>query len=102
MSMDQRTELNAIICEILSHNHIEFAKIIEDGIAKKVFKKVDVPLTIGSIMGTINQSTMSKNLVCKVLREDPAVYDLKSQEHINRMKKHLKQMMRAHLSIPGK
>jgi AcrR family transcriptional regulator len=102
MSMDQRSELNAIICEILSHNHIEFAKIIEDGIAKKVFRKVDVPLTIGSIMGTINQSTMSKNLVCKVLREDPTTYDLKSPEHISRMKKHLKQMMHAHLSIPNK
>ncbi len=102
MSMDQRTELNLVICDILSHNHIEFAKILEDGIAKKVFRKVDVPLTIGSIMGTINQSTMSKNMVCKILNVDPLVYDLKSPEHINRMKKHLKQMMRAHLSIPEK
>jgi len=98
MSLDVRSALNATICNILAFNALEFSKIIEDGIAKKVFRKVDVPLTIASILGTINQSTLSKNLVCKVLDVDPATYDMKSPEHINRIKKHLKQMMKAHLS----
>jgi AcrR family transcriptional regulator len=100
MSMDVRGTLNAVICDILSRNSIEFSKILEDGIAKKVFRKVDVPFTIASIMGTINYSTYSKNMVCKVLKVDPATYDLKSPEHINRIKKHIKQMMKAHLQIP--
>ncbi len=100
MSLDVRSTLSAVICDILSRNALEFSKIIEDGIAKKVFRKVDVPLTVGSILGTINQSTMSKNLVCKVLGVDPATYEIRSQEHITRVRKHLKQMMRAYLSIP--
>ena len=102
MSMDVRSMLNATICNILASNAIEFANIIEEGIAKKVFRKVDVPLTISSIIGTINQSTVSKNMVCKVLNVDPATYDIKSIEHINRIKKHLKQLMKAHLAIPAK
>ena len=97
MSMDVRSNLSVIICDILSRNALEFSKIIEDGISKKVFRKVDVPLTVGSILGTINQSTMSKNLVCKVLGVDPETYEIRSQEHITRVRKHLKQMMRAHL-----
>jgi len=101
MSMDVRTGLSAVICDILAKNALEFSKIIDDGIAKKVFRKVDVPLTIASIIGTINHSTLSKNLVCKVLNVDPATYDIKSPEHINRIKKHLKQLMRSHLSKSG-
>jgi hypothetical protein len=97
ITMELRADTNIAICDIVSQNAMQFAAIINDGIKKKVFKKVDVPLTIATILGTINQSTSSKKVICKVLGEDPETYFINSEEHKNRLKKHLKQLITAHL-----
>jgi AcrR family transcriptional regulator len=97
ITMELRSEMNIVICDIVSQNAMQFAAIINDGIKKKVFKKVDVPLTIATILGTINQSTSSKKVICKVLGEDPETYSVNSEEHKNRLKKHLKLLITAHL-----
>jgi AcrR family transcriptional regulator len=99
MSMELRSEMNSTICDTVSQNAIQFAKIINDGIERKVFKKGDVPLTIASIIGTINHSTLSKKLVCQVLNANPESYTINSEEHKTRLKKHLKQMITDHLKI---
>src|ERR1017187_4778265 len=55
MTLHQRSGLNEAILNILLKNRQEVAKIIKDGQKKKVFKDVDVELTIKSIIGTITQ-----------------------------------------------
>lgn len=102
LSMELRSEMNKSICDTVSQNAIRFAAIIEDGINKKVFREVDVPMTITSIIGTINHSSVSRKLVCKVLEENPETYRLSSDEHRNRLKKHLKQLITSHLQIQNK
>jgi len=99
ISLGIRAEMNTAICNILSDNAIHFAEIINEGIEKKVFKPVDVPLTIASIIGTINHSSSSKKLVCRVLGVAPETYEIDSPEHKNRLKTHLKQLMTSHLLI---
>ena len=99
MSLGLRSEVNASLCDILSKNAGQFAKILHEGIAQKVFRKVDVPFTIATIIGTINYSTLSKNLVCRLLGVDTETYSINSEEHKSRLKKHLKKLIKAHLQI---
>lgn len=98
ISLDIRAEMSNSICEMLSENAGQFANILKEGIAKKVFKDVDVLLTIATVMGTINYSTLSKKLVNTVLGKDDS-YSVGSEEHKTRLKIHLKQLITSHLQI---
>jgi AcrR family transcriptional regulator len=74
-------------------------KIILDGQHKKVFRKVDIELTMATIIGTISQVTLSKSFYCKVMKTG----ELDFPEYVSmvkeRTKKHLKQLISAHLDI---
>jgi AcrR family transcriptional regulator len=87
------------LINIFASNTLFFKQIIEQGIRKKQFRKVDAELTMASLIGTINQVLLSKSM-CNIL--------LQSKEDFNpytdpvfkkRLIKHLQQMIHAHLTI---
>jgi AcrR family transcriptional regulator len=94
-----REYLNQILTNTFARNTKNFAKIIDSGIKKKVFKKVDSVLTVASIVGSITQIMMSKNM-CNQLMEKPQDYEPYTDEAFKkRLVKHIQQMMQSHLLI---
>ncbi len=97
IQLNQRPELGKAISDVIGKNHQIIKNIIEAGIRKKEFRKVDVPLTIATMTGTFNSLVLSKKvgklLLCKDSEELP--YD--DEKFRKRVGDHLKQMMRAHL-----
>ena len=97
IQLNQRPELGKAIGDVIGKNHQIIKNIIEAGIRKKEFRKVDVALTIATLTGTFNALVLSKKvgklLLCKDSEELP--YD--DEKFRKRVGDHLKQMMRAHL-----
>jgi hydroxymethylglutaryl-CoA reductase len=78
----------------------QITKIITDGQQKKLFRQVDIPMTVGTIMGTISSYTQSRAFSCQILaiQEDTNDEAFRSRLSV-RLKSHLKQLFRAHLDI---
>lgn len=94
----EREELQKTIVHKFVQNTTTLRKIIEQGIRKKVFKKVDPELTMATLIGTINQVMLSKALFCTMLvdkSEDFNPYTDKNFKH--RLTKHLKQILHDYL-----
>lgn len=95
----QRTNLHQHVLSLFEKNTRDVVSIIEKGIQKKQFKKVDPQLTFISIVGTINQVMMSKDM-CNTLMHASTNHnpyqDLKFKKRIT---EHIKQMVHAHLII---
>ena len=97
MLVSQREEMHGRIIAIFAHNTRNVMTIIEKGIRKKIFKKVDPQLTFASIIGTINQVLLSRNL-CNVLMEKDGKFNPYTDENFRkRLKTHIKQMIHAYL-----
>ncbi len=95
----QREKLHSTIIKVFSKNKILIKGIIETGIKKKVFRKVDPELTIVTISGTINQVLLSKSM-CSIIMDKGEDYDVYTDEIFRkRIIKHLKQLIHAHLLI---
>jgi len=95
--MSTRETLQEIITEILYPNLLIVKQIMEEGIKKKEFKKVDVELTISSLVGTINQVLLTKSLCLKMLNKDAGYVPYEDPAFIKRMSLHLRQLMRNQL-----
>ena len=96
---NNRQDLHEFLTQTLARNAKNFATIIEKGIKRKVFRKVDATLTIASIIGTINHVMLSKNM-CNKLLEKPTEYEPYQDDVFRkRLTNHLKQMMDSHLLI---
>src|SRR5438067_824249 len=97
IQLNQRPELGKAISDVIGKNYQIIKNIIEAGIRKKEFRKVDVALTIATMTGTFNSLVLSKKvgklLLCKESEELP--YD--DEKFRKRVADHLKQMMRGHL-----
>lgn len=95
----QRANLHQHVLSLFEKNTRDVVSIIEKGIQKKQFKKVDPQLTFISIVGTINQVMMSKEM-CNTLMHASTNHnpyqDLKFKKRIT---EHIKQMVHAHLII---
>ena len=96
---NNRQDLHEFLTQTLARNAKNFAAIIENGIKRKVFNKVDAMLTVASIIGTVNQVMLSKNM-CNKLLEKPTEHE-PYQDNVfrKRLANHLKQMMNSHLLI---
>jgi AcrR family transcriptional regulator len=93
-------EIKSRIIAIKKRNLDQITKIITDGQQKKLFRQVDVPLTVGTIMGTISNYTQSKTYSCFVLALKEDIDDDTYRAKLApRLKAHLKQLLRAHLDI---
>ena len=95
--INQREDLQSFIVDFFFQNAVIIRNIIEDGIKKGSFKKVDIELTIATLIGTINQILLSKKF-CNRLMNKPDDYvpydDIKFKKRVSN---HLKQLMHAHL-----
>ncbi len=99
LMLNQREDLGKAILNVLARNSDMIIKIIESGIRKKEFRKVDVPLTVASFTGTLNAVLLSKK-ICKYYlfkesQTDQVPYE--SESFQKRVADHLKQFMHAHL-----
>ncbi len=97
LMLNQRETVQQIITSILFPNTLVIKGIIEEGIKKKEFKKVDVELTIASLIGTINHVLLSKKFCLKILNREEGYIPYEDPAFIKRMSVHLKQLMRSHL-----
>lgn len=78
----------------------QIMKIIKDGQQKKLFRQVDIPMTVGTIMGTISYYTHSKVYSCQTLALKEDINDEQYRQRLStRLKAHLKHLLRAHLEI---
>ena len=97
MMLNMRPEMHKAIRDIFASNTQKFRQIIEEGIKKKVFKKVDPELTMATMIGTINQVMLSGPL-CSMLLNKEDSYDPYSDDSFReRVIKHLQTMMESHL-----
>jgi AcrR family transcriptional regulator len=93
-------EIKNRVIGIKMRNLEQITKIITDGQAKKLFRQVDVPMTVGTIMGTISSYTQSRHYSCNILAIREDVDDDAYRAKLGpRLKAHLKHLLRAHLDI---
>ncbi|MES2730132.1 MAG: TetR family transcriptional regulator [Bacteroidota bacterium] len=97
ISLHQRSEMTNVITDILLLNAQEIIRIIHEGQEKKIFREVDVEMTVGTIFGTISQLINSAALCSKLMNLDPteSVSSVKIQ---TRLQNHLKDLLHAHLT----
>jgi AcrR family transcriptional regulator len=69
-----RELLHQNVIELFTKNTQDVVSIIEKGIRKKIFKKVDPQLLFASIIGTINQVMLSRSM-CNILLNKKARAD---------------------------
>ena len=92
-------EIKELIINIKSRNLEEIKKVIADGQKKKMFRKVDIELTMASVFGTLTHVVNSKILYSRLMKIDETDEVAYRKKMMPRLKTHLKQMLRAHLDI---
>jgi AcrR family transcriptional regulator len=98
MAMGQRTTMSEIITNRLHQNFGVITEVINKGIKSKEFRKVDVELTVMTILGVIKTYTTSGSIACKVLKleEENAAYNEQTKL---RLQKYLRELLMNHLGI---
>ena len=94
-----REEMQKNIISIFFRNTQTLRKIIEQGIRKKVFKKVDPELTMATLIGTINQVMLSKALCVMLVNKGEDFNPYTDHSFKTRLMKHLKQIMHDYLLV---
>lgn len=92
-------EIKELILKIKSQNLEEIKKVIADGQKKKLFRKVDMELTMASVFGTLTQVVNGRPLYSRLMKIDETDDVTYRKKMSTRLKVHLKQMLRAHLDI---
>jgi AcrR family transcriptional regulator len=92
-------EIRTLIMTVKLRNLEHIKKIITDGQKQKIFRQVDVVMTIGTLMGTISSYTQSREYGCRILDIDYTNEEAFRIQLAPRLKTHLKQVLRAHLDI---
>lgn len=90
-------EIKELITNIKMQNLERIKKIIAEGQRKQAFRKVDVEMTMATLMGTITQVVKIKNVYCALLKIDSTDDDEYRKKITVRLKAHLKDLFRAHL-----
>ena len=98
LSLDQRSWISEALSDIIYQNTQEMVSIMEEGRKKNFFRKVDAELTVITIAGTISKVTLSSLLSRRILGEDRKG-DITDELHRKRVKKHLHDLMKAHLKL---
>lgn len=97
LMLNQREELQNVIVTKLFPNSNIIKGVLEDGIKKGVFKKVDTELTIASLVGTINQVLLSKKFCNKMMSKPENYVPYDDEKFIKRVSDHIKSLMRSHI-----
>jgi len=93
LMLKQREEVHNSIISIFSKNTLIIKSIIEQGIKKKLFKKVDPELTFATILGTINQVMLSKGMCNLLINKDKNFNPYTDESFKKRIITHLKQII---------
>jgi AcrR family transcriptional regulator len=97
MMLSQRESLQQGIVNVIYPNSVIIKSVIEAGIKKGTFRKVDVPLVIATMVGTINQVLLSKILCNLLLNKETGYVPYDDPRFVKRLSDHLKELMRSHL-----
>lgn len=97
MMLSHRETLQQSIVDHLYPNSLIIKNIIESAVKKGAFKKVDAPLVIATMHGTINQVLLSKRMCNKLLSKDENYIPYEDPRFAKRLSDHLKRLMHAHL-----
>ncbi len=95
--MGERETLHQNIVKVFGKNTLVLKNIIEQGIKKKIFKKVDPELTMATLIGTINQVMLSKTLCSMFINREEGFDPYTDVAFKNRIIKHLKQLLHSYL-----
>ncbi len=97
MMLSQRESLQDAIVEILYPNHIIIKNVLDHGMKKGAFRKVDAPMVIATIIGSINQVLLSRKLCNKMMNKESEYVPYDDARFSKRLGDHLKQLVSAHL-----
>jgi AcrR family transcriptional regulator len=95
--LNQRESLQDSIVNNFIPNALIIKNIIETGIKKGDFKKVDIELTIATLNGTINNVLLSKKFCNRLMNKSDDYIPYEDIKFKKRVSTHLKQLMHAHL-----
>lgn len=90
ISLQQRSQFNIMISAIVNKNFNAIREIIKQGQKSGEFKKVDIELTIVTIIGTISHIILSPVLTSQILSNNQKSFDMFSKKNQTRVKDHLK------------
>jgi len=93
LMLKQREDVHNHIINLFSKNTVIIKSIIEHGIRKKVFRKVDPELTFASILGTINQVMLSKAMCNQFINKEKDFNPYTDESFKKRIITHLKQLI---------
>ncbi|MCB9034707.1 MAG: TetR/AcrR family transcriptional regulator [Chitinophagales bacterium] len=97
IALSQRKEMPEFITKKVHQNFSIVYDLIEKGIQQKIFKPVDIELTVIAILGIIRSYTTSGNIVCKVMNTKTSeTFNNKNKE---RLKNFIKELLTTHLDI---
>ncbi len=98
MALSKRKEMPEFITKRMHQNFSLISDIIQKGIKNKEFRKVDVELTVMSIIGIIKTYSTSGTMACKILQteNEEDVFDTRNR---NRFKKYIRELLTSHLDI---
>jgi len=97
LMLHQRESLQDSIINIVSPNAVAIKSIIEAGIKKGTFRKVDASLLIASIFGTFNQVLLSKKMCNKLLDKNPEYVPYEDPKFKKRLIDHLLDLLHTYL-----
>ena len=97
LMLSQRESLQQSIADIIFPNSLLIKEILEEGTRKGNFKKVDPPLVIATLVGTINQVLLSRKMCNKLLNKEASYIPYDDDQFVQRVRRHIKQLMRDHL-----
>jgi AcrR family transcriptional regulator len=97
LMLNEREGLQDMIVSILFPNSLIIKSIIETGIKKGVFKKVDSLLVVATIIGTINQVLLSKKFCNKHLNKEDDYIPYEDAKFKKRVSDYLKDLIHSYL-----
>ena len=97
LMIHQSEDIQNSILNILSPNSFAIKSLIESGIRKGTFRKVDAALVIASIFGTFNQVLLSKKMCNKLLDKNPDYIPYEDPKFKKRLIEHLLDLLHTYL-----
>lgn len=97
LALKRRPELKEKISEYIMLNISPVKKIIKEGISSGEFRKVDIELTVTTIIGTIHYLLVSDTICQKILGKPSSFAPFRNKELKERVNAHLKALVRSHL-----
>lgn len=98
IAMNHRSAMSNKIATQIHENFLFLSDIIQAGIKKKQFRKVDVEMTVMSIIGIVRMYTTSTMMACKILDIKKETEAFNQKQKI-RLRKHLREIIINHLEI---